>query len=55
MNKFSGPEDPNFKLVRDSIKDLVQKASDVLELRKTGKLTYPVHLDILVNHYKVVG
>jgi hypothetical protein len=48
MNKFSGPEDPNFKLVRDSIKNLVQEASGVLNHRKTGKLTYLVHIDISV-------
>ena len=55
MNKFSGPEDPNFKLVRDSIKNLVEKAADILKLRKTGKPTYPVHFNTLVNNYKEVS
>ena len=37
MNKFSSTEDPNFKLVRDSIKNLVQEAANVLKRRKTGE------------------
>ncbi|KAM3077881.1 hypothetical protein ACMFMF_004300 [Clarireedia jacksonii] len=35
MNKFGGPEDPNFKLVGGSIKTLAQEASGVLKHRKT--------------------
>ncbi|RDW58661.1 hypothetical protein BP6252_13137 [Coleophoma cylindrospora] len=46
MNKFSGPEDPNYKLVKDSIKNLVQGASTVLTRRKPGKPTFPVYIDI---------
>jgi hypothetical protein len=46
MNKFSGPDDSNFMLVRDSIKNFVREASGVLKRRRTGKPTYLDHIDI---------
>jgi hypothetical protein len=39
MNKFSGPDSPNFQLVRKVIRGFVDQASVVLEKRK--KCTSP--------------
>jgi hypothetical protein len=48
MTKFDGPKDPNFKLVRDSIKKLVQEASYVLRHRNIGKPIYLTHIVLLI-------
>jgi hypothetical protein len=39
MNKFLGPECPNFKLVKDAIKQFAGNASAVLTRRTDRKLT----------------
>lgn len=41
MNKFRGPKDPNFKLVASCLRNLVDKASGVLNDRKNCELFVP--------------
>lgn len=37
MNKFEGPDDPQFKLVRHQIRILVSGAHEVLKRRRNGR------------------
>ena len=37
MNKFDGPDDRDFKLVRKAIQDFASMAGDTLRRRKNGK------------------
>lgn len=34
MNKFRGPEDANYRLVKNVIKEFVEKASEVVSSRR---------------------
>jgi hypothetical protein len=38
MNKFNGPGDANYSLVKGVIRKLADDAADVIDRRKTGKL-----------------
>lgn len=40
MNKFEGPECPNFKLVKDAIKQFAENAPAVLTRRKNCELNH---------------
>lgn len=46
MNKFDGPDNANFKLVKEAIRQLAINAPTVLSRRKTGKLIQPASSEI---------
>ena len=37
MNKFKGPRDPGFEIVSSTVRHMVNKSGEVLNLRKSGK------------------
>lgn len=39
MNKFRGPKDPNFELVSDKIREMVEEAKKIALAQREGRLS----------------